>query len=158
VGRSVIHGGDDSTRLLWFEIGDNPVNRLLGRDSEDSTILVGARQVVAEQVLDKTANGRETTIACHCGISPLGFDMIQEGEHGICLEIIEAQISYGLTSALNEKHEEELERAAVSTDGMVTGSTHTLQVTVEEALNQSQERVPLVAAHSSTLLSSWAFR
>jgi hypothetical protein len=148
VGRSVIHGGDDSTRLLWFEIGDNPVNRLLGRDSEDSTILVGARQVVAEQVLDKTANGRETTIACHCGISPLGFDMIQEGEHGICLEIIEAQISYGLTSALNEKHEEELERAAVST----------LQVTVEEALNQSQERVPLVAAHSSTLLSSWAFR
>lgn len=97
---SGIHGGDDSTRLLWFEIGDNPVNRLLGRDSEDSTILVGARQIVAEQVLDKTANGRETTIACYCGISPLGFDMIQEGEHGICLEIIEAQISYGLTSAL----------------------------------------------------------
>jgi hypothetical protein len=84
---------NDGTRFLRLEIHDRPEGRFLGGNGK-ATILVGARYIMAKQVLRKTADGGQTTVACRRGVRPLRFDVVQEGQHRVRFEIVEAEMTY----------------------------------------------------------------
>jgi len=56
--------------------------------------LIGACDIVPEQVLDEAAKSRETTVPARGGIPSLGFDIAQEAEHSFGLDILQTQFCY----------------------------------------------------------------
>jgi hypothetical protein len=85
-----IHGGDDRTSFLWFQISRHTERLSLAGDGQDATLLVGARDVVSKHVLHETPDGDETTIASRRGITTPGFDVIQENEDDLGLDVLQA--------------------------------------------------------------------
>jgi hypothetical protein len=104
--------------------------------------------------LDEAPKGRQPTVSRRGAVSPLGFDMIQEGKHGIWLDIVQAQFGHRPASPVGQEREEELERVPVRTDCMLTRATNASQVIVEECLNENQKGVSFGCDHRSGPLSS----
>jgi hypothetical protein len=89
-----VHGSDDCTGLFGFQIVDDANDRPFRCNSQDSTILIRACDVVPEQVLDEAPEGRQAAVPACRGITPLGFDMVQEAEYRFGPDIIQAQLCH----------------------------------------------------------------
>ena len=67
--RPAINSTDDGPDLFRFQIKDSPLNRLLVANGKDAAILSRPRQILLKEMLYKTADGRQSTIAC-AGANP----------------------------------------------------------------------------------------
>jgi hypothetical protein len=57
-------------------------------------------------MLDETTDGGEAAIARGSRVSTMRFDMFEEGEYSIGLDVIQIQIRHGLTRLLGQKQKE----------------------------------------------------
>ena len=56
--------------------------------------------------MDETTDGGEAAIARGSRVSTMRFDMFEEGEYSIGLDVIQIQIRHGLTRLLGQKQKE----------------------------------------------------
>jgi hypothetical protein len=71
VARLTLHR-DDETGLVRFEVRDGSLRRAFRADFQDPTILLGARQVVTEQMAHEAPDRHQTAIARRHGICLAG--------------------------------------------------------------------------------------
>jgi len=95
----------------------------------------------------KTSQNGQAAVACGGAVAPTSLQMVQEGKHGICPEIIQRQVCSSSAAALSQELEEEPERVTIRTDCVTAGSAHTFEVVAEEALDQRQEANLLLSSH-----------
>jgi hypothetical protein len=123
-GAAAIGLGEHHPCLLGLEVLDRVHGRALRVHGQDALVLLCARQVVAEQVLDEAANGRESAIARGGSIAALRLDMVEEGDHLIDDDVIESKVAHAPASLLREEQEEEPQRVAIGANCVRTGPSN----------------------------------
>jgi hypothetical protein len=91
---------------------------------------------VAEQMTGEAPDRHESTVTRRHSIASLSLDMLQEGEYGVGVDVVETDVGDGPRAAASQKHEEESERVAVGPDGVIARPTRPPQILMEEALHQ----------------------
>ena len=76
VRRPAINSTDDGLDLFRFQIQDSPLNRLLVSNGKDAAILSRPRQILLKEMLYKTADGRQSAIACAGANPTMRFDVV----------------------------------------------------------------------------------
>lgn len=96
VPRSMIDGGYHSACFFWFQVSRRPSQCLLIANRQYAPILARSGNILPQQMLHKAAKGRQTAISRNGGVSTSRFDVIQETEHGVGLNIFKSQVGQGL--------------------------------------------------------------
>ena len=126
VPRSMIDSGYHGTCFFGFQVSGRPSQCFLVTNRKNAPILTRSRYILPQQMLNKTANGRQAAISRCSRVPTLRFDMIQKTEHAVGLDIFEGQVGHGLAFLIGQKQVEELQRVAVSTYRMRASSTRVL--------------------------------
>ena len=100
VRRPAINSAYEGLDLFRFQIQDSSPNHLLGLNGEDPAILARPRQVLPKEMLYETADGRQAAIARDGGNPTMRFDVVEEPQHSVRLDIIQRQVRDGLTLLL----------------------------------------------------------
>src|SRR5262249_53445613 len=101
-------------------------------------VLLGARHVVPEKVIDEAADRREAAVARAGTVSSLGLDVVEEREYRVGADVVEMEQCDRLCSAAGDEHEEQPQRVAVRTDGVPARAADSLEVVAKEALHVSK--------------------
>jgi hypothetical protein len=91
VTRATINSSDDGTGFFGFQINGRSAEGLLAANSENAAILSRSGHILPQEVLDKTADGREAAVPCDGGVPASGFDVVQKSQHGVGLDIVQHQ-------------------------------------------------------------------
>src|SRR2546422_9693359 len=100
VRKPAINSAYEGLDVFGFQIEDGPPSRLLGSNCEDPAILSCPRHILLKKMLYKTADGRQSTIARGGGVPTMRFDVVQEREHSIRLDVIQTQVRHWSTVLL----------------------------------------------------------
>ena len=90
-----IDGAYDRSGFFRLQIDCHPTDCFLVANRENATVLTCPRYILPEQMLYKTADGRKTAVPRNSGVPPSRLDMLQKGEHGIGLDIVQGKIGQG---------------------------------------------------------------
>jgi len=131
--------GDQSTGLLWFQIGRSADLRTLGGDREDPAVLLSSRQVMAEKVRHEATDGGEPAVARGRTVPTCRFDVIQESQDHLGSDVVQMKFGDGPTQVLSREQKEEAKRVAVGTHGVIAGAADGAQMTLEEGLHQGEQ-------------------
>jgi hypothetical protein len=129
------------THVLGLEIGDESARCTLRRNTQDSAILLGARDVVTQKVLGEATDRGESTIASHRAVASLGLDVVKELEHRVGAYVIKLKVGDGAAASIAEEHKEHFQRVAIGANGVLAGPANPSKVIRKEALNEFEERV-----------------
>ena len=95
---------------------------------------------MTQQVLEESVDGGEPAVARGRRASSHGLKMIQEGQYHLGTKIVQAQYGDRPMRVLSCELEEEPERVAVGTDGVLTGAADRAQMGLKVGLDEGQER------------------
>ena len=137
--RSRIDGGDHSARFFGFQIDRSSPQRLLAANRQYAPILASSGDILPQQMLHKTADCRQTAISRSSGVPTSRFDMIEEGEYRVRLDIVKGQVAHGLVSLIGQEQVKELQRIPVRPHCVSAGSACVLQVIMKEAFSQAEK-------------------
>ena len=70
--------GENAAHVVGFEVGRRKLPRPLGRNRRHSRVLQRVGQIMADEVLEKAAEGRTPAIARGGRVRSVGLDMIKE--------------------------------------------------------------------------------
>ena len=70
--------GENAAHVVGFEVGRRKLPRPLGRNRQHSRVLQRVGQIMADEVLEKAAEGRTPAIARGGRVRSVGLDMIKE--------------------------------------------------------------------------------
>jgi len=125
---------DQCAGLLWLEVCGGAASGALDWNCQNAVVLLGTRDVVAQEVFGETAYRGKSTIAGHNAVATLGFDVVEKRKYGLGVYVLKSKIGDGMAGAFGQKEKEELERVTIGTDGMLTCTDDPAQVFFEEAL------------------------
>jgi hypothetical protein len=103
-----INGADHSAGFFGFQIDGRPPQGSLVATRENPTVLTCTRHIVPQEVVHKTANGRKTAIPRNSRVPASRFDMIQEREYDVGLNILKSEVRHWFSLLIRQKQEEEL--------------------------------------------------
>jgi hypothetical protein len=78
VGGSPVRFGNDGAHINGFEIRCRSLPSLLRRDRQNSRVLLRVDQIIADQMLEKAADGGAPAVAGGGRVLALGLDVIEE--------------------------------------------------------------------------------
>jgi hypothetical protein len=148
VSISAINSAYDRASLFRLQIDCRPTDCFFVANRENASILTCSRNILPQQMLYKTAHGRQPAVSGGSGVPTSRFDMIQEREHRVGSDIIEGQISHGLALLICDEQVEEFERVSVRSDGMGACSACVPQIVLEKTFGQAEQRLRLGATHT----------
>ena len=125
---SAINGRYDRASILRLQIDCRSTDCFFVANRENASILTCSRDILPQQMLYKTAHGRQSAVSGSSGVPASRFDMIQKREHRVGSDIIEGQVGHGFASLTCEEQVEEFERISVRSDGMGACSARVPQV------------------------------
>ena len=77
----MIDSGYHGTCFFGFQVSGRPSQCFLVANRKNAPILTRSRYILPQQMLHKTANGRQTAVPGNSRVPTLRFDMIQKTEH-----------------------------------------------------------------------------
>jgi hypothetical protein len=92
---AAINGCNNRAGFFRLQIDCQPTEGLLVANGENLTVLASSSQILTEQMLHKTADGGKTAVPGNRGVPASRLDMIQEREHGVRPDIIQAEVGNG---------------------------------------------------------------
>ena len=139
--RPAIHCSYHSTSFFGLEMNSGSVQCFFVAYRENTTVLASPGHVVPEEMVHEATNGCQAAISCDGRVPALRFNMIEESENRIHLDMLEVQISHRATLLLSKEQEEELQRVSIGPYRVGACSAGMLQVAMEETFGQVQKRL-----------------
>jgi hypothetical protein len=134
-----VRGGEQGFDLLAREEAEDGAVEPLGRDGADA-LGDGERGGVADgRVAHEGADGGKAQVAGARGVAALALEVVKEGEHPGCVEVVEDQRRGRPSGALLEVTQQELEGVPVAGDGLGARVPLGDQALVEEVLQERGE-------------------
>jgi len=96
---------EEHSHVLGLEVLDEPLASALGTDRENAAVLLGARKVVAKEMLDEASDCGESAITGRGLISPNHLDVIEEGKHSLDDDVVETEATDGAATDAGRDHE-----------------------------------------------------
>ncbi len=122
--RSLLIGlSKEDPHLLRLEVRHDSGVSLLRRKSEDTLVLVSAREIVSQQMRDEASNRGEPIIARRHGIAARRFDVIEELEDCFLTDIVESKLIERAAGLLGNEKEEEAKSVLECANRMVAPRT-----------------------------------
>jgi hypothetical protein len=137
--RPTIGLSQDRSHVLRLKVLDGAAPGLLSAHGEDALVLRGSRHVVAQEVLDESAHGSQPAVAGSRGILPGRFEIVEEGQDALDVDVVEAQGGYGATTSQKEK--EETQRVPVRAHRVGARAANAAQMIADVRLDESEELV-----------------
>jgi nitroimidazol reductase NimA-like FMN-containing flavoprotein (pyridoxamine 5'-phosphate oxidase superfamily) len=97
----------DSASLFRFQIDGSPAYCSLVADGKNAAILARPRDILSQEMLHKTADGRESAVPGDGGVPSFRFDMFQKSKHVIGLDIFDGQVRYRFVLVIGQKQVEQ---------------------------------------------------
>ena len=72
-------------------------------DGKNAAVLLGARDVVTEQMLHEAVDGGESAVPGGRGVAAVSLEVIQEGQHDLMTDVLEAQLRCRTTDVIRQK-------------------------------------------------------
>jgi hypothetical protein len=126
----------ENAHVFRLQVIDGADRGTLRAHSEDASILLGARDIVAKEVLYEPAHRGETAIACGRPIAAGDLDVVEECEHLIDGNVVEPEATDRATHTSCQEEEEEAERMPVRANRVWAGATNSAQVIIEVRLDE----------------------
>jgi hypothetical protein len=89
-------------------------------------------QVVADEMLEESSDGGPPTVAGCRRVGSRRFDVVKEAGHNVGVQMLELEVGDLASTPLCSKDQQELQRIAVSPDGMGARATLLRQIFSEE--------------------------
>ena len=110
-------------------------------------VLPGAHRVVACQVADEAANGRQPAVARRPGIAPTRLQVVEERRHAVDVEIRQAELRHGALRGVGHEAKEERQSVAVGEAGVSARPSDAIEVVAEKGFDEPGERGVCSTAH-----------
>ena len=120
---------------------------LLRRDGQHPHVLLGVRQVVAQQVLEESAYRGAPAIARGGGVRPCCLDVIQDAGHRVGIEIVQLQAGDAPAALFSDERQQQRQRVAVGAHRVHAGTSLPRQVLGEVRPQVSEQAARSRTAH-----------
>jgi hypothetical protein len=104
----------------------------LGFERQNALVLVGVRQIIADQMLEEGTDRGESVIPAGHFVPSLGFQMSQEGLDSVDIQVTQLQVGYLAFPLVGDEHEQKAQSVPISADGVRTHTAHPFEIFAEE--------------------------
>ena len=127
--------------LVGLQIARRGRSAPLGRQRQDSRVLVRMDRVVTQGVLKEGAESDATAVARGDAITAYVFERLQERSDNVGLKIDEPKSTDRHAATIRREQQKEHHRIAIRRDGVGARAAHFLQMVAEERLDQGEQGV-----------------